>query len=381
MPPPLVTQIPLSVVYAAGQVIKASELRSSVTDAVGFLTARPVFAGQNTAGTTYGSGADDTMVMNAEIIDNWSGHNTASSTTQYFCQFPGWYLCKSVIAWNYSSATNNLFTSGFQGTTNLSAFGPVRGARQLRVTASGIPTTQCVDLIKQTATVANVGEADYIQPTVYQGTGGNLSLETTATSYPYVTIRWVAYNAQLVSGALSVPVNASWPVPPSYVTSSFVNTNVTDTIAFLFYPPICKAYYTAGTTTLPSNTFPAGAVIDLTTVTVDNFSGFTTGTSALYTAPVAGNYFCYGQFNLVATAAQFNTAAGFRVNGGTTMWGDSMVRTSNGSDGSGAQVQKRLRLNAGDTVQFMGQQSSGSAIEYATAAADQTRMIVVWEGA
>ena len=56
--------------------------------------------------------------------------------------------------------------------------------------------------------------------------------------------------------------------------------------------------------------FPAGTVINLTTVAVDNYGGITTGASGGYTAPVTGNYFCYGQLNLGATAAGGSYGAG-----------------------------------------------------------------------
>lgn len=368
--------LPAPRTWALGNIIKAPYLRADVTDAVAFLLSRPVFAGANQAGTSIASGSDTALPMATEFFDNWQGHSTATSNSRYFCQLPGWYLCASTTPWNYSAATQFLFVGGFQGKSAGSTLSVVRGARQPMVSANPIPQT--VDLIKQTVTGAIGGTGDYIEPTVFQGTGGNATVQNTVNNYPDVIIRWVAAASGTVS--LPVPDNPSWSIP-SFLTAAFMNTNVRDTINFLLYPPILKAHYTAGTTTLPNQVFPAGTVVTLTTVDIDNYSGFTTGAAAKYTAPVSGNYFCYGQINLAPATVTFEKGAGFSINGGTTIWGEVSIQTTDGSNGYGVSVQKRLRLVAGDTLQLVGTQNSGGALAIATAAADQTRMIVVWEGA
>jgi hypothetical protein len=108
---------------------------------------------------------------------------------------------------------------------------------------------------------------------------------------------------------------------------------------------------------------------------MDNYGGFSGGT---YTFPVAGRYFCYGQFNLASAAVSTAYAAGLSVSGGTTSWGD--VAWVNGTAAAGASVTRRLRVTAGQTLQLMASQHSGSAIAYNTSAVNQTRLIVVWEG-
>src|SRR6185437_6787473 len=108
------------------------------------------------------------------------------------------------------------------------------------------------------------------------------------------------------------------PVPPltacpTPITAAWLNSCLRDTINFLVYPPVCKAHYTAGSSTLANTTLASPAIVPLTTVDVDNYGGFTTGASAHYTAPVAGRYLLAGQFNLASSSTTTFYACGLRV--------------------------------------------------------------------
>lgn len=354
-------------------VIPVSVLRGSVSDGVALLSQRPVLYAQ--AGTTQSipNSTDTAVNMTTETYDTWNGHSTTTSPSKYFCQFPGWYLCQSSLPYIYTSATQSLFAGGFNGVNNAAGIGTTYGGLLLCGSTHN-PAAQTCDLLPQTLT----GGEDFLQPTALQVSGGAVDLQDTAGQQAYVHIRWVAY---LVGDTgLPVPANPAWPTPPSYVTSTFLNDNITDALTFLLYPPICKATYVPGTTTLASTSFPAGTVINFNNVAVDNYSGFTTGATGGYTAPVAGCYFCYGQINLAANANATGYCAGFSIAGGTTIWGDVVLKASD-AIGGGMTVTKRLRLTAGQKVQLVGCQGSGGAIEYNATEANATRMIVVWEGA
>lgn len=355
-------------------------LRADVSDAVAFLSQRPFFAGQNTGGPPWGSGADNGLGLNAELADPWNMHDytgtvPGSSSAQIWCQAPGWYLCRSSVPFSYTGATQAAFAAGFSSVTGGGAASTIRGA--LLLNGSTLPlTAQCCDLIEQTSTGPIGGGGDWIQPTAFQNTGASVNLVSNASKLPWVSARWVC----ATSGTQPLPVPPLTAVP-SPITSAWMNANVRDTIRFLIYPPICKAIYTAGSSTLASSAFPAGTAVPLNSVTVDNYGAFSTSTFK-FTAPVAGSYFCYGQFSLAApTAPTAAYTAGWSVNGGTTAWGDRTYKGSADTNGGGATVTKRLRLNAGDTVQLMASQGTGSAIAYNTAAINQTRAIFVWDGA
>lgn len=369
--------------WSLDDLITVPRLRADVANAVAFLTQRPMLAAQNNTASPFASGSDATMTMNTELADNWNGHVTISAGgalgNQYWAPVPGWYLCRSVIAPAISTPAAPFVTAaGFQGITGGTSFGPFRGGTVLIGPASSPVTmaAQCCDLIEQTASGSPGGSGDYIQPTFLQGSGSTLNLNANAGLLPFVTIRWVC----AISGTQPLPV-PPLTAAPSPITAAWLNANARDAIRFLTYPPVCKAIYTPGTATLPSGTLGTPSVVPLTTVTVDNYGGYTTGASAKYTAPVAGVYFLHGSYNLAGSSAATSYAAGLSVNGGTAQWGDIVTFAPAAGVNGGATVTRRLRLNAGDTVQFVASQSSGSAIAYSTSAALQTRFIAVWESA
>ena len=374
MPFPPYPQVPAPITWANGPIL-TSQLRNDVTNAVLFLSNRPLYAGQITTGNSINSGVEQPLGMNVELVDSWSGHQASTGYgISYYCQAAGWYLCQGTVPWAYSTATQEVFYNSFSGLTGGAAFG-VHGEIQL-VGSGHNPSPQICDLIQQTVTGPIGGGGDKITLNGIQNTGSPLALAATATELPYVTIRWVCATSGTAS--LPVPANASWPVPAAYITSAFLNANIRDTIRFLTYPPIYRAHYTAGSSTLPAQTFPAGTVVPLTTIDVDNYSGGATGTPAGYTAPVGGVYFCHGQFNLASSANQINVCAGLQVNGGTIAWGGSVFALANAS-GTGTVISRRLRLNAGDTVQFCASQGTPGALAYNATAANQTRFLAVWE--
>jgi hypothetical protein len=363
--------IPSPHTWASGDYVLAPQLRANVSNAVALLAGRPWFIGQSANGATWASGTDGTLGLDTELDDPWNMHTVANA--KLYCQLPGWYLCRCTFPFAYNSTTAAAFAAGFQWQNNGAGVGPIRGP--LLWSGSGFfPTPQAVDLIEQTISGPANGSGDWLAGTGFQNTGSTISRSGNATQLPTVSARWVA----AITGTTPLPVPPLGAVP-SPITSAWLNANVRDTISFLTYPPIAKATYAPGSSTMASATFPAGSVVPVNAVTVDNYGGLTTGASAGYTAPVAGRYYCYGQFSLQATAVTFSLGAGFSVNGGTTQWGDVLYKTSD-TVGFGAGVSKRLRLNAGDKVQLIGSQNSGSAIGYTTSAANQTRLIVVWEG-
>ena len=355
--------------------IKAPQLRHDVSDAVAYLATRPIFAATASLGVTITSGADETFGFDGEIADTWGGHTPPSSA--YFCRSEGWYLCQAAVPYDYLTATQYVFAAGFKGQAGGSPYGPLRGALQLMGSGRD-PMPQAVDLIEMTQIGPVGGSGDWLEVVTLQVTGSDQTLLTSATKLPYFTLRWVA--APTGTASLAVPSNPSWPTPPTVLTSAFMNSNVRDTIRFLTYPPIYRAHYAAGSTTLASTAFPAGTLIQLNTIDVDNYSGGTTGATSRYTAPVGGVYFVYGQVNLASDSNSTGYCAGLAVNGGTIAWGDSVYKLSD-STGGGMIARKRLRLNAGDYVQLFACQGTGSAITYNPTAENETRMIVVWESA
>jgi hypothetical protein len=370
--------VPAPRTWASGDLVLAPRLRADVSDAVAFLAGRPFFMGQNKGGPTWGNGTDSNLGLNTELADPWNMHDYTSSgatSSKLFAQAPGWYLCRAAVPMVWNTATQAMFAAGFNWVNNGVTQTTIRGAQLFNGSGTAM-MPQCCDLIQQTVTGAIGGSGDFIQATAFQNTGGNINLGNSATRFPTVSARWVCAN----TGTASLPVPPLTAVP-SPITSAWLNANVRDTIRFLIYPPACKAVYAPGSATLASSSFPAGSAVPLNSTALDTYSAFNTSTFT-YTAPVAGIYFCYGQTNLASTsAANAAYAAGFSVNGGTIQWADRTYKANADSSGGGATATRRLRLNAGDTVQFMATQGTGSAIAYNTGAIGQTRALFVWDGA
>jgi hypothetical protein len=367
--------IPSPRTWSPSDLVFVPRLRADVSDAVAFLAGRPNFVGQNTTGASWSAGADNNLGLNAELLDSWNGHSTASNSSRYYAPVPGWYLCRSMVAFaTFATPAQTVTAGGFNAVVGGSVQATVRGGVCL-VNAGASLAAQCCDLIEQTASGPVLGGGDYIQPTALQNTGAAVLLDTGVLA-PAVSIRWVC--ATSGTEPLAVPPLTAVPSP---ITAAWLNANVRDAIRFLIYPPIAKAFYTAGSSTLASTTFPAGAVVPLTTVAVDSYGGISTGAAAGYTAPVAGRYFVYGQVNLASATVTTAYHAGLAVNGGTVTWGDGNGNL-NGTlaAAGGATVGRYLRLNAGDKVQLMGCQGTGAAVAYNTSVANQTRLIAVWAG-
>src|ERR1035438_4842171 len=135
MPLPPYPSVPNPVTWVLNEEISTSQLRNDVTNAVNFLANRPLFYGQNSTGQNWNSGTDLGLAMTADLVDNWSGHNTVNGagaySSQYFCQAPGWYLARSSIPFTYTGSTQYVFAGGFSGQTAGAAFTTVRGALTL----------------------------------------------------------------------------------------------------------------------------------------------------------------------------------------------------------------------------------------------------------
>lgn len=364
--------------WAANDLVSVPRLRADVANAVAFLAGRPMFAGQATNGGGIANNTDTAVQMQAELVDSWNAHVTATSgsatPSEVWAPVPGWYLCRNVQVFAPTVAAAYPFAAGFQGIVNGAAYGPFRGG----VVIGGFSSTyaaQCCDLIEQVVSGSPGGSGDYIQPTVWQQSGGAVALNSNTALLPTASVRWVC----ATSGTQPLPIPPLTAVP-SPITAAWLNGNVRDAVSFLCYPPVCKAYYTAGSATMANNTLGAPSVVPCNTVAVDNYGGWNASTFT-YTAPVAGIYFLYGQFILTTQATATLYAAGLSVNGGAAQWGDIASFAPASSVNGGATVSRRLRLTAGQTVQLVGSQQSGSAVAYATSAVSQSRFIAVWDGA
>jgi hypothetical protein len=265
--------------------------------------------------------------------------------------------------------------AGWAATNNGASAVLTHGAITVNGSTNQTVIARAVDLVPQTL-FGPPFVGDLIQAFARQDSGSTVNLGTSSFDLPTVSIRWVS----ALTGTQPLPVPPLTPVP-SPITSAWLNSNLRDAINFLTYPPVNKAHYTAGSSTLANTSLASPAVVPLTTVDVDNYGGMITGTGggAGYVVPVSGRYLFAGQFNLAASSTTTFRAAGLMIDGSVTYWG-GISRFAGTSLAGGAAVTKRLRLNAGDFVQLVAAQASGGSIAYNATVANQTRLIAVWEG-
>lgn len=366
--------LPAPRTWVNGDLVTVPRLRADSTNAIALLLNKPLFIGQCTTGPAPNGAV---VPLDTELADSWNGHLQDVSSAfaglqaSYYCQFPGWYLCDCRMVWNYTSSTPASLTAGWTGITNGSGFGPTYGAVTANGSTNATVIARAVDLIEMPVAAAPLGGGDLVDS--YAG-GTSANLATSGADIPTASVRWVC----MTTGTASLPV-PPLATAPSPITSAWLNGNVRDTIRFLCYPPIVKAHYVAGSSTLANSSLASPQVVPLSTADVDNYSGLTTGASAKWTAPVAGRYLFAGQVNLAGSSATTYYACGLLVNGSTLYWG-GIVRHAGTSLDAGAGVTKRLRLSAGDYVQLVAAQASGGSISYHTNAANQTRLVGLWEG-
>lgn len=364
--------IPSPRTWSNGMGVKAPYLRTDVGTTVAIAGTPAMFSGsQITTGESIGTSTPTQVILDTEQYDNLGGHTSNILPWNYYGMFPGWYLCISATQIAYSGGVGGISAgigASFAGGTLVYYWGQ---RLPNSATASQFSFPVAAKLIQMT-NVGTLGGAtnDYVCAMAIQDTGATQNLTSATHRWPYLQCWWVASPTSVGTGGLAVPTNDAWPLPPSIVTAAFLNKNIRDTANFVLYPPICEAYYLAGTATLASqSSFPAtGTTIPLDTATVDNYSAFSTSTHT-WTAPVAGVYWVWVQCALTMSTTSLALAAGLTVssanyNAGTafTMWGSGQQPNAVTGGFNAAVFRRKLRLNAGDTLKPAGwQHDSGTA--------------------
>lgn len=209
------------------------------------------------------------------------------------------------------------------------------------------------------------------------GTVGTLTSSTTGTQGS--TTRFCFMWQSVTTGGSTVP---TLPTPQtvwglgSSVTSTVLNGNsgIKGPLNFLNMPPALRCSQTTAQTI--SSSTPAVTKINFagTTVSVDNYAGFSTANST-YTVPINGMY-------LVHAVASFNDltssigirGAGLTVNTNHYYGGGYGVITTGGD--TGPTVTRVLDLQAGDTVSAFCWQNDSGSVNLSTN--NTTRFLVAW---
>lgn len=381
--------------WLQGMQVKAPYLAADVSDAVAFLTARPVFAGaqEQSTQTIPDTGTSCTGIqLDTEDLDDWSMHQNASAHPELcYPPVPGWYLAQAQAT--LTSVTGGIMSASIRAAQNGGSQQDHGGQSVLADSVSFAPSAVAAKLVRMVST-GSFGSGDYCGPSMLQATGAGAQPTFISTAkFPRFSLRWVA----ALSGTVPLPVPPGdiMPIPPAFLTHGYMNANIRDAIRFLKFPPILEWTYNAGTDTIASSaSLPAATFnVQLDTKVVDNYSAL--NGSNVFRAPVPGRYFIYAALSLQslggaiqALAAGINVTSG-NYNGGTpiAMWPGAIQAQGGGIATDNVAVFRRtLRLDTGDRVSLAGwQNSSGGAAATILGSSGgsfvfPTRLIIVWTG-
>jgi hypothetical protein len=431
---------PAPITWTKEEIISTARLNADLANAALLLANRPLLvAAQSTTGQALAITTAVPIQLDTEYVDTWNGHQIPNPN--YAVPLSGWYLAEGDVEVLPFAANSSTVTAGIQsvagGTTTQNDGGRVFGNG---VNNAGATCADLVQLTAPTDTIALYGEclgqagtiaiakggaklktewvavpsaagtvvtspiaaamwppgsgttitnsggiaAGATSVTVTDATGmvvgGTLGLDwlnglMTAATAETVTIASVSgttigISATLYSHAQTAPV----AVP---VSAAFLNQQVRDAIRFLSYPPIACVDNSGSAATLATQTFPASTPITFTRANVDNFGGWSTNK---YTIPVAGVYYVFGQVFVAAGSSSFTLAAALQVNSGTAQWGTTTTNGSATARTMCATVRRHMRFAAGDVVQLVGNQNSGTSLSLSVATTSLSKLILVWRG-
>jgi hypothetical protein len=367
--------------WANGDYVLPSRLRKDPGNAITLLTNPTAFSGIQQTAQSLTANTWTAVNLDTEVWDPYQQHSSVTYPAYYYLCYnqgaPGWYLAKGRAATSYSTS-GQAFSAGIgfaaAGGTSVTWYGGettnTTGGRCVTSVAKLVPLITPGTLGGSNGDRLALGAKATVASTLQVAAGG---------AYPQFDLRWLGIGDTNPWGVL--PPAPTYASPPSPITSAWLNT-VRDDIRGLTWPPFMERAV-ASTVSIASASAPptVGALIDLGT-TVDNWGMYSGGTS-LATIPAGwgGTFWCYGQV-AYAAASYTGVGAGLTVtspnyNSGSpaTLWGNMQNPGSNGVVISS--VQRRLRLNAGDTIGLSGWQlSSGTQNLYQAGC----WLILSWEG-
>ena len=358
-----------------GDPVRMKILELDVSAAVAFHRQRPLIQGINVAGSTLTTSTWTPMPL-AEIADAAQGHNDSTNTSRWYAPLTSnttdWYLCSGYVALN-STDTAHVHIAGLRvdGGTPYEGMKIPAGAHTV--------TPAVVDLIQMTSDGTH-----YLEVAGWQNTGAGVATIATGKA-PSLTARWVCSGSGTVVALPSNP--RTWSGADALTADSAgagevpLNVHLRDVLRFLNYPPIARLTSQGSSQTIASGT--TWVSLQLPTPTVDNNTGWSSGTNTLYTFQRPGLYTVSGQANITDA----NPASGYRMTrllhtlaaGGTAVYGgNTSVPATATATGTHLLGVHHIRAAVGDTLEVQMQHNQGSALTVKNSVNDASRLIVAW---
>jgi hypothetical protein len=329
--------------------VNGQDLNQQLSLPVSFLAAKPFFQGAQWTPQSIPNtpSPGQPVTLDTEMADAWNMHANYSDSSQVVIPdgCDGIWLFQGNIP--FSATANHRFRAmGLYNGTEYS------GGEQFGWAQNPV-SVDYADLIP-----CNAG--DILQLAAWQDSGAAVNTFASSNStgatpffngdFPAFRLRWVAGGSG-TSGLSAPNITAFFQNP---VTSADFNNYITNSVNFLSYVPYCRAIQTT-----PQAAISSGASTQMTGMTsmLDNYGQWNAATST-WTCQVPGIYLLFCQAGFPNQGTAYAASSFLRItSGGNTA-------SFNGSKGWSfnpvASVMRRFRLNAGDTVQVFGFQTSGS---------------------
>jgi hypothetical protein len=346
---------------------------SGIAGPLNFLSNAPMFRGFLASSQSIPSGtATQVTLGTGASVDNYSGW-TAST---YTVQRAGLYLVHCLVP--YTASISGQRRAGISvNSTNY--WGP------------GYQACQAGPTFATKTQIFSLQAGDTVAMMAQQDTGSSLALAN--TDFSRMFLAWLGEEG--VPSTLWTPPDTSfrWTAgTPGIQLPGLFQQHVANDLGFLVNRPYLMAYQTQAQSGFANNSWNT---IVLDTVegiihsdTGDNYSGWTSGSSNLYTSQAAGWYLAVAEYfgTYATTASTAGTAAGFAVSssGGRTPgsspdWYQEMFPSS-ATYPPGATAVGLYFLDVGETIQpqLRGDDYASSTWGTQTATGINSHMELVW---
>jgi len=366
------------------EVITVAILRNDITAAAWWLSAPPLYSGQQAVYPQEISSGNDQVIYLDTTVNDPLNEGSEADGAGVFGAYSGWYLAFGMVSFDAASASKD-FAAGI-GAQQFGNITVVHG--QTCPSNPGYITL----LITCDMQPLNTYASDNMALWGYQDAGSVFTyVYGLSTSQLYGPQNSLAPTFNMLYAArMSPPAGwaSSLPVPAgtafsdtTQITGAFMNAAIRDTVNFLQYPPVCRLQLTS-TIQIASAVFPAGTAVTFSTAQIlgrnsDTYGGWNGATR--YTFPAAGLYYVYGQVAFLNNTTGTDRACGLRVSAGTTQWG-STEASANDSTGHVSVAVQMIRATAGQYVELIGYSNATTTggISIGGNGESNTTMIIMW---
>lgn len=172
------TAVPVTRTFVAGEVVLASYFNTNINGPLGFLLAKPIFQGRQTAAQSLTNGASTAITMDAEDVDSANGHSLVTNTSRYTAVYPGWYSGSPGVSYA-ANATG-------QRSADLAKNGTVINGGAVLLGAFATLSTR----VPGRKLLAFLNVNDYLEGFGFQNSGGALNTAVTTVEQPTLVVEW-----------------------------------------------------------------------------------------------------------------------------------------------------------------------------------------------